>query len=317
MANAQSILLHQYGNSPFSEKVRLALRLKNLAWGKVEIPTIMPKPDLMPLTGGYRRTPVMQIGGDIYCDTALILRMIEARFPERALGFGGHEGVQSMVASWTDKQWFQTTVGLVFGSLGEHISEEFKADRSAMSGRKFDTEKMKLSVPLLMDQWRAQLSWVEERLQASKSSGIGDWLLGSKPGLTDIHAHMNIWFLNKNLPQMTREFLRDAPRTEDWFDRLNAISGPEPEEVSSADALEIAKNSAPRLLAATVGTEPQGLAPGDHVSVAPDDYGQVWVTGELVSAQPNKITLFKVENAIESLHIHFPRAGDLVRKVES
>ena len=83
MPHAQTILLHQYENSPFSEKVRLALRLKNLAWSKVDIPTIMPKPDLIPLTGGYRRTPVLQIGGDIICDTALILREIEKRHPER------------------------------------------------------------------------------------------------------------------------------------------------------------------------------------------------------------------------------------------
>ena len=31
----------------------------------------MPRPDLMPMTGGYRRTPVMQIGADIYCDTQM------------------------------------------------------------------------------------------------------------------------------------------------------------------------------------------------------------------------------------------------------
>lgn len=315
MPHAQTILLHQYENSPFSEKVRLALRLKNLAWSKVDIPTIMPKPDLIPLTGGYRRTPVLQIGGDIICDTALILREIEKRHPERSLGFGGHEGVHSMVASWTDRQWFQTTVGLIFGTLEEHIPQEFKDDRAKMTGRGFDTDQMKAAVPMLKDQWRAHLSWIEERLEAGRAAGHGDYMMGSKPGLCDVHAHMNIWFLNKNLPELTRQFLARTPLTEEWFDQLNGISGQKPETIESSDALEMAGQAAPRLVAASVGNEAQGLAPGERVSVAPDDYAQDWVTGELVSAHANKVTLYKVDGAIENLHIHFPRAGYLVRRV--
>ena len=79
MANAQSIILHQFDRSPYSEKLRLAFRMKNLGWSSVEIPSIMPKPDLMPLTGGYRRTPVMQIGADIFCDTSIMLIELEKR----------------------------------------------------------------------------------------------------------------------------------------------------------------------------------------------------------------------------------------------
>ena len=44
----------------------------------------MPKPDLMPLTGGYRKTPVLQIGADIYCDTQLIMLELERRAPRAA-----------------------------------------------------------------------------------------------------------------------------------------------------------------------------------------------------------------------------------------
>ena len=45
----------------------------------------MPKPDLMPLTGGYRKTPVLQVGADIYCDTQLIMLEIEKRAPAAAV----------------------------------------------------------------------------------------------------------------------------------------------------------------------------------------------------------------------------------------
>src|ERR1700689_1920242 len=85
MATAFPIILHHFEESPFSEKVRLVFGLKNIAWTSVRISRIMPRPDLMPMTGGYRRTPVLQIGADIYCDTQVILRELERRFPEPTL----------------------------------------------------------------------------------------------------------------------------------------------------------------------------------------------------------------------------------------
>jgi hypothetical protein len=55
------IILHHYPQSPYSEKVRLTFGLKGLSWRAVEQPSIMPKPELLPLTGAYRKIPVMQI----------------------------------------------------------------------------------------------------------------------------------------------------------------------------------------------------------------------------------------------------------------
>ena len=72
------LVLHHYDGSPFGEKVRLMLGYKGLAWRSVRVPVIMPKPDVLALTGGYRRTPFMQIGADVYCDTALMCRVIDA-----------------------------------------------------------------------------------------------------------------------------------------------------------------------------------------------------------------------------------------------
>ena len=161
MADARSIILHEYPTSPYAEKIRLALRLKNLAWSRVEIPVIMPRPDLMPLTGGYRRTPVMQIGADIYCDTAIILRELEARYPMPALKLPGHEGLAQMVAGWTDGRWFQSSVAVIFGEMGDKVGEEFKKDREKLSGRPFDVNAMKAVAPMMRDQWRARLMLLE------------------------------------------------------------------------------------------------------------------------------------------------------------
>ena len=73
-----TIVLHHYETSPFSEVLRLALGHKNADYWSVIIPNIAPKPLLTPLTGGYRKTPVLQIDADIYCDTSIAAEAIEA-----------------------------------------------------------------------------------------------------------------------------------------------------------------------------------------------------------------------------------------------
>ena len=101
MTATHPIILHHFEQSPFSEKIRVVFGLKNIDWTSVVISRIMPRPDLMPLTGGYRRTPVMQIGADIYCDTQCIIRELERRFPEPTLFPPGYEGLGSASAMWT------------------------------------------------------------------------------------------------------------------------------------------------------------------------------------------------------------------------
>ena len=78
-------VLHHYPFSPYAEKVRAMLGFKRIAWKSVQIPPVMPKPDVLALTGGYRKTPILQIGADIYCDTQCIIRELERRFPEPTL----------------------------------------------------------------------------------------------------------------------------------------------------------------------------------------------------------------------------------------
>lgn len=317
MADARSIILHQYDTSPFSEKVRLALRLKNLAWAAVDAPVIMPKPDLVPLTGGYRRIPVMQIGADIYCDSAMILMELERRFPMPELDLPGHEGLSRIVGAWADRVWFQVSVGVIFGAIGDHVAEAFKDDREKLSGRPFDTDAMKAAAPMLRDQWRAHLMQIEERLEGGRGVGGGNWMVSTKPGLVDVHAHMNVWFTQKNVPDFVETCLSGAPLTRDWYQRLQEAEGQAPETIDATRALDIARDAGPRLKAASVDeNEAQELVAGEAVAVAPDDYGRDWVSGKLVHADHQCIILQRFDERVESIHLHFPRAGYLVRRSE-
>src|SRR5215472_13836174 len=121
----QDIIFHHYPTSPFSEKIRLAFGIKHLAWRSVEIPNMMPKPDLIPLTGGYRKTPVMQIGADIYCDTQIILRELERRFPSPSV-FPHGKGLPYGLGFWTDRTVFMASVPIIFGEIGHMVPEAFK-----------------------------------------------------------------------------------------------------------------------------------------------------------------------------------------------
>ena len=85
LTDMADLILHHYDISPYAEKIRLAFGLKGLAWRSVIQPMVLPKPDLVPLTGGFRRTPVLQAGADIYCDTLRIAMELDRRCPDPPL----------------------------------------------------------------------------------------------------------------------------------------------------------------------------------------------------------------------------------------
>lgn len=86
--NPPLVALFGYDTSTFTLKVRLALRLKQIPYTFVPVPTMMPRPllrDNFHLT--YRKIPVLAIGREIYCDTSIITEALEYFFPE-AEGYG-------------------------------------------------------------------------------------------------------------------------------------------------------------------------------------------------------------------------------------
>ena len=293
------MILHHYDASPFSEKVRMVFGMKNLPWRSVVIPNIMPKPDLIPLTGGYRRTPVMQIGADVYCDTQVILAEIERRHPS----FAG--GLEWAVNLWADRLFFQATVPIIFGALGHMVPEAFIKDREQLSGQPFDPNRMKLVAGPLRGQWRAQASWIENALAASGKP----WLSGDKPGLADAAAYMNIWFLQGALAPAAAELLKGLTRTVDWKTRIAAIGHGTRVELDSKEALAIAEAAKPAGGITHDADDPIGAAVGAKVFVMADDYGRDRIEGTLVAANAERLVIARETEDLGTLNLHFPRAG--------
>ncbi len=300
------VILHHFEQSPFSEKVRLVFGLKNIAWTSVLISRIMPRPDLMPLTGGYRRTPVMQIGADIYCDTQCIIRELERRFPKPTLFPGGNEGIAWASSMWTDRSFFQNTVNLVFGSLADKVPQEFVADREKLRGAKFDVAAMTSAIPQMRDQFRAHLQWVEAQLGEGRL-----WMSGDKAGLCDINAYMNVWYVRTNLPDADA-MLAEFGHTRAWEGRMRAIGHGRRTDISTAEALDIGARATPQTAELADPNDPNGRKPGDRVEVMPDDYGKIKVGGEIVALSPQHIAIRRLDPRAGEVVVQFPRAGFLV-----
>lgn len=297
---AAEFILHHYDASPFSEKARVMFGIKGLAWRSVIQPVIMPKPDLVPLTGGYRRIPVMQIGADVYCDTQVILAEIEARAPNPALIRGGDWAVNL----WADRLFFQATVAVVFGEIGDHVPKDFIEDREKLSGRPFDMSAMKAAAGPMKAQWRAQAAWIEQGLAS------GDYLGGSTPSLADVAAYMNVWWLGKAAGRVADALLTGLPKTLAWRGRMAALGHGTRGEMTGADALQVAMTAAPGPVPASDPSE--AFKPGDAVSVRADDYGRDPVAGTLVAITTDRIVVARECGELNLINVHFPRVGYLL-----
>ncbi len=295
-----TILLHQYDSSPFSEKVRVCLGIKNLAWAAVDQPIIMPKPDLLALTGGYRRIPVMQIGADIYCDSVLIVRELERRFPTPTLFPSGSLGIDQATAQWTDRAFFQAAVTVIFGGLGDSVDEAFKRDREKLSGQPFNPAAMRAAVPHMADQLRSHAALVSEQLADGRP-----FLSGDRPGLLDANAYYNLWFV-RSFHAAAADAFEDLPGLGDWYDRVRAIGHGQRSSATREEAIAIARDSKPE--AAEVAARDAALA-GREVTVSATDYGREPISGTLVGSSPHHLAVRHRDSRTGEVVIHVPRIG--------
>jgi len=296
-----ALLLHQYDTSPFSEKVRKVFAHKHLAWGAVEQPSIMPKPDLVPLTGGYRRIPVLQIGADIWCDTQSIVRVLERLHPEPTIYPDGSEATAHAWNLWADRLLFMPAVAVVFAEIGSLVPQAFIDDRSKMMpGRSF-TEIPK-QAPHARDQLRALVATVDRQLADGRP-----WLLGPRFSLADAAVYHPLWFLR--VAPTAGALLAEFSRVVEWLARIEALGQGERSDVSARDALAVARAAEPAGSASVAPGEPNALTAGMEVTVTPDDYGFDPVVGTLVASSAEEVAIRRTDPALGAVVVHFPRFG--------
>ena len=301
------LILHHYDTSPFSEKFRLILGAKQLSWKSVIAPIMLPKPDVVALTGGYRRTPFLQIGADIYCDTVLMCAVVDRLAPQPPLYPDAHKGLAEIVAQWADTALFWAAVPYtiqpaaiphMFGNLPADFMRAFMADRAAMTGT------MKRPTP---EDARAQTLIYLTRLENLLSTS--PFLLGTAPTIADFAAVQSLWFIRRAPPVAV--ILDGFPLLESWYHRMLAFGHGTREELSSAEALSIAA-AAGGFAASSV--EDTGFAAGEPVTVTPTDYAQDPVAGTLVGLTGEEVVVERTDPRAGVVHVHFPRVGFQITK---
>jgi glutathione S-transferase len=311
------MILHHYPNSPFAEKIRALFGYKGIAWQSVVQPDIMPKADLQALTGGYRRIPVLQIGADVYCDTSLIVQIIEGLHPAPSMLGVSHSGVIDTISQWADDTLFWAAMGYNFKGaaalfanrtpeLAAQAAKAFAEDRGTMFGG------MARQRP--NDATGAYKLYLQ---RISSMLGTHDFLFGAVPTLADFACYHPLWFTATRVPQMAGIF--DAtPNLRPWLARMQALS--EAGRVLRSDlspqaALEWAASNTPAPVPASWVDE-HGIELGAAVAITAEKFGLEASVGELIAATQQSYTIARTDPRAGTVHVHFPRLGFSLKRAD-
>lgn len=296
------LILHHYDLSPFSEKVRLAFGLKGLSWSSVEIPIWPPRPDTVPLTAGYRRAPVLQIGADIYCDTLLILAELDRRFPQPTLYPDGAVGLVSALSWWVDTTCFMPAATLTTSIIGDGIPAEFIEDRIAFMRHDFSKAASLRELPVNRQRVAAQMGLLADMLKDGRR-----FLLGSAISAADLCAYHVLWFVRQNGGAEAEAMLPFAPLL-GWMERVAAVGHGNRSAITTQEALAIARAAEPEKTGGVEAGDPAGLSEGETVSIRADDANDP-VSGTLVAANARELVIRHENERVGAVHVHFPRFG--------
>lgn len=296
------LILHHYDLSPFGEKVRLALGHKGLDWRSVEIPIWPPRPDTVPLTAAYRRTPVLQVGADVYCDTLRILAEIERRHPEPTLYPGGQRGLVAALGWWADTTIFMPAAALTTSIIGDAVPEEFLRDRVAFMGHDFSRAASLRDLPVNRQRTAAQMHLVADMLRDGRP-----FLLGEHLSAADLSAYHTLWFARANGGAEAEALLPFAPLLP-WMDRVAAVGHGRRSAMAPGEALEVARAAEPEPVAGVADDDPSGLAASAGVEVRADAANDP-IRGVLVAASGEEIVVRHEDARVGAVHVHLPRVG--------
>jgi glutathione S-transferase len=308
---ASELILHHYDFSCFSEKVRLVLGMKGLRWCSVSIPPTLPKPDYMPLTGGYRRAPALQIGADVFCDSVRIIEELEERFPEPSIYPGPNHREQRAFAAalqgWTDSTLLRCTINYIscLHADAPRFTAEFLADRAALFGKSVVGLKGRETAMEYLAQLRPQLEWIRDVLSDGRR-----YLAGETMSLADCAVYHALWIMD----QLAYERVASIPATiRGWMDRVAAGGHGSPSPMTALEALAVAAAADP------LSAPPSQLLEGDpavgtEVLITPTDTGRANPSsGTLSYIDATRAGLLHRNDRVGAVGVHFPRFRYKVR----
>ncbi len=296
-----ALILHQYDISPFSQKAQKMMGLKGLSWQSVEMPMIAPKPDVEALTGGYRGTPVLQIGRDVFIDNWMIARALDA-FDASGPAINAQGGLrEAALYAWGERLF----TPLLHAALAAYQSEwdaDFLADRKRVFPD-VDFDTLDVSDPDRRSQVRAYLGTVEAQLSIGQ-----DFLGGAQADGWDIHVWGMVWMIHSALPALM-PIVEAFPRLTAWYERMSALGTGDREDVEIDVAWEALKDGPARPLPETPDQEPLAPWVGEMVDISAGsaDRGSAW--GLLLAVDHEQVVMGVEPISGEAAQVWFPRFG--------
>ena len=212
------VILHHYPLSPYSEKIRLALGVAGISWNSVEIPVWTPRPKLTPMTGGYRRTPILQVGAEFYCE------LVAHSSSHRTVGnarFALPEGSGRCRKS----SWLVDRKGLFhecrLSHYRQHAGAPTRAHRrtpTALPGQSRSRGFASQAGGLLAE-INAHLAWLAEVLADGRQ-----FVLGKEPSAADLSAYHPIWFARQNGGPEVNQLISFPSLIDPWYKKSLALA---------------------------------------------------------------------------------------------
>ncbi|KAK5675662.1 hypothetical protein LTS10_011762 [Elasticomyces elasticus] len=324
------VVLFGYEASAFTWKARWALKIKQIPYTFITVPSMMPRAVLKDTFGlTYRKIPVLAIGKEIYCDTSLIIEALEHFFPDSegyqslypraADGRNYRPMMRGFASYWIDRPFFRATCGLMPGSVWR---TSFGQDRAGLIGHTLDPDKLEKKIPENMARFDMQLSLLEPLFEPKDSP----WIFStSAPSLADLAMYYQLWWgvevakghlINNLTAGGTEDTDTDGaeavfnaqryPGTFTWYRTmqryLESLPTVEHKDPAFSEVLQQIKKSpslgrkslllpTPRSAHAEFDRK-CGLVEGAMVSVAPDDTGMNDPTfGTLVTLSPEEVVI--------------------------
>jgi glutathione S-transferase len=299
------LILWSYDASPFTQKALRMLGIKGLAWRWVETPMMPPKDDLVTLTGGYRGTPVLQVGADVFVDSQLIAVELERRHPQPTL-FPAGRGLELALVKWSGA-FFRSGLKIALALMLPDWPDEFRQDRQYLFPD-IDFETVGEDLEHAKSQFRAHAAMLEAQLADGRC-----FLAGDRPGLADVQAHPFLWLARGGFPDLAAQLVEGFGRLHAWEQAVAGLGEGARTAITAQEGFAAARAASPATATDVDPADAQGLRAGQRVEVTPDDTRRGAVLGEVVVATPNRIALRRTHEALGEIVVHFPRLGYRVR----
>ena len=306
-----NLIYHHYPQSPVAHKIRVAMAMKNLSWHSVEIPRVPPKPFLMPLTAGYRRTPVLQIGADIYCDSQNIAMTLEDQTDGPSLFPDDSAALHHLISDMVQTSLFDLAVRVVITSVIGTAPEGFINDRGSLYfGPGWTVEDMQAAFDGNVMQLQSMLTALDAQVGASE----GAFLAGNQAGYADAAIEMAVWFITGRW-EGGPEFMAQFKNLNALAEAAAAFGEGSATEMEAEQALAIAKEATSTAPTGVSCHYSGGFEAGQMVSIRqagmtadPD------VVGRLRYMDAHRIGITHESDETDEVVVHLPIRGYVVKR---